>query len=379
MNKEKIIHLTILTGAGGGHKSATLATIEAIDRYYPNKYEHQIIDIMELLNPAIRKIIANVYETVTIKSQNTYRAFFELTDKTRMPANIDKRIYRLVKKDLAKKIDKKTRLVISYYPFFTYSIAAYLKESEMNIPFVTQITDTGEVHSAWMSNLFDYYLALTEETKFWLQERGVEEERIRVFGFPLREGFYQKHDAAKVRKKLGVGKEPLIFYLNSYWTLGDVGERVRLLDDELEGVTLYVVCGRNEKLKKDLDSANYKNKVIVVGFIDNVPEIMAASDLVISKAGGASTAEIIKMKKPSIISEVVPGQEEPNARFIESMGFGYIEKKPQDMAKRVKYVLQSNDLIRLKNNLLAYNVSEETDRQVADFVDGVVSKQKVQA
>lgn len=371
MAKKKIVHLSILNGAGGGHKSATYATIEALDKYYPGKYEHIVVDIMELINPKIRLIIEKAYENIASKTKSLYRALFTVTHKTVLPANIDRRIYPLIKKDLEKIIKKDTCLIISYFPFFTISIRRYLNEKGYNIPFITQITDTGEVHSAWMDNSFDYYLALTEETKFWLKEKGIDESKVKVFGFPLRQDFYKKMNKGLIRKKIGVGDEPFIYYFNSGWTVGNVVRKAIEIDNTVNNVSMLIGCGRNEELKEELKGIKFNNNIIIKGFINNVPEILHACDLVIAKAGGASTAEIIKSKTPSLITEVVPGQEEPNARFIESMGFGYVEKTPKKLAKRVKYILESNDIKRMKTNLENYHTDDYAVKNIVKFINSL--------
>ena len=51
---------------------------------------------------------------------------------------------------------------------------------------------------------------------------------------------------------------------------------------------------------------------------------MLESHLLISKAGGATVQETIAAKCPMIISQIVPGQEEGNARLIEETRSGAV-------------------------------------------------------
>ena len=46
---------------------------------------------------------------------------------------------------------------------------------------------------------------------------------------------------------------------------------------------------------------------------------MQISDLVITKPGGLSTSECISMKKPMLLVNPIPGQEEHNAEYLESL------------------------------------------------------------
>jgi processive 1,2-diacylglycerol beta-glucosyltransferase len=56
---------------------------------------------------------------------------------------------------------------------------------------------------------------------------------------------------------------------------------------------------------------------------------MLESHLLISKAGGATVQETIAAKCPMIISQVVPGQEEGNARLIEETQSGAVATRAE--------------------------------------------------
>jgi processive 1,2-diacylglycerol beta-glucosyltransferase len=62
----------------------------------------------------------------------------------------------------------------------------------------------------------------------------------------------------------------------------------------------------------------------IVGWTDQLPRMMSESHLLISKAGGATTQEAIAAKCPMIVNQIVPGQEEGNARLIAETNCGVI-------------------------------------------------------
>lgn len=360
--------ILILTAAmGGGHKSTSSAIMEALNKYYPGEFEFTTKDVIAVFGEKFEEFVKKLYvSTAGGNVKFTYKAFFEATDKTNFQTFFP--ISKLaIKKAL--KNHHKPDLILSCYPFLTYAFNRYIKENRLNIPFVTQITDTGEVHSAWMSNYFDFHMAPTEETGYWLLKKGVSPEKVKAFGFPVRQIFYQKYNRTKTLKTLGLDpKKKTVLYFNSGWSHLKVFKKINFLDKNISNINLIIVCGGSKDLKNDLDDYEFKNTAVVFDFVDYVPELLNACDLVVSKAGGASTMEIITMKKPVIITDVVPGQEEPNARMIESMGFGYVEKKPKDLAARVEYVLRTGDLARLQKNLNEYHLNEGADKRVADFI-----------
>jgi processive 1,2-diacylglycerol beta-glucosyltransferase len=60
----------------------------------------------------------------------------------------------------------------------------------------------------------------------------------------------------------------------------------------------------------------------VLGHIDYLDDLVAASDLVITKAGGLIVSEVLARGRPLLVIDPIPGQEEWNADYIVSAGAG---------------------------------------------------------
>jgi processive 1,2-diacylglycerol beta-glucosyltransferase len=58
----------------------------------------------------------------------------------------------------------------------------------------------------------------------------------------------------------------------------------------------------------------------VFGFVDFMDELMALSDLLITKPGGITVSESIATGVPMILIEPIPGQEEANADYLVEQG-----------------------------------------------------------
>jgi processive 1,2-diacylglycerol beta-glucosyltransferase len=85
-----------------------------------------------------------------------------------------------------------------------------------------------------------------------------------------------------------------------------------------------VVCGNNAELRKDLEIKQRSEPRLkrVFGFVDFMDELMAVSDLLITKPGGITVSESIAMGVPMIFIEPIPGQEEANADYLVEQGAG---------------------------------------------------------
>jgi processive 1,2-diacylglycerol beta-glucosyltransferase len=69
---------------------------------------------------------------------------------------------------------------------------------------------------------------------------------------------------------------------------------------------------------------------------------MAEAHLVISKAGGATVQECLAASTPMIVSQVVPGQEEGNARLVAEGGAGTIAVTPGAISTAVRGAFADN-------------------------------------
>jgi processive 1,2-diacylglycerol beta-glucosyltransferase len=73
-----------------------------------------------------------------------------------------------------------------------------------------------------------------------------------------------------------------------------------------------------------------------VDWSDELPRLLRANHLVISKAGGATVQEAMSAACPMIINHVIPGQEEGNARFIVGTKSGTIATAHDAVIKAVQ-------------------------------------------
>ena len=81
---------------------------------------------------------------------------------------------------------------------------------------------------------------------------------------------------------------------------------------------LVVVSGRNEKVKKSLEEGSVppRHRTHILGFTDQMDELMAVADLVVTKPGGLTTSETLARGAAMCIVNPIPGQESRNSDFL---------------------------------------------------------------
>ena len=118
--------------------------------------------------------------------------------------------------------------------------------------------------------------------------------------------------------------------------------------DKIErALQVIVVCGKNEKLRKQVAAERTRHTTRVLGFATNMHELMAASDLILTKPGGLTTSEALAMGKPLFILNPIPGQEAANSDFLLEQGAAVKVNCLEDLPFKIETLLESKKLIQM--------------------------------
>ena len=100
-----------------------------------------------------------------------------------------------------------------------------------------------------------------------------------------------------------------------------------LLQNNNNKVHVIAVAGHNDALRKKLIMLQKRvlsgnkdknvSRLAVFGFTDDLPLLMQAADIVVTKAGGVSAAECLSCGTDVLIYKPLPGQEQANTAFLE--------------------------------------------------------------
>jgi 1,2-diacylglycerol 3-beta-galactosyltransferase len=99
---------------------------------------------------------------------------------------------------------------------------------------------------------------------------------------------------------------------------------------------LAVVCGRNERLKTQLAGMHWPFLAHIYGFVENMSELMAAADVVVTKAGPSTIMEALNCGRPLLLSGAIPGQEEGNVSMVVEGGAGWWTPSPELVIERLR-------------------------------------------
>jgi processive 1,2-diacylglycerol beta-glucosyltransferase len=207
---------------------------------------------------------------------------------------------------------------VSVYPAYGYMLDRLFPKGSAPFARHTLVTDSITVNSIWHRCGADSWIVPNEATAGVMRKAGVPSEKIQALGFPVPLCFA---NAAPHRPMPG-GSEPLrVLYMVNHAPEEAPALVRRIL--ELPFVDLTVTGGKNPALLRSIERTATR-PIELHGWTKRMPEFLMRSHVLIGKAGGAATQETIAAKTPMIITKVVPGQEEGNARLIEESGAGAI-------------------------------------------------------
>jgi 1,2-diacylglycerol 3-beta-galactosyltransferase len=131
------------------------------------------------------------------------------------------------------------------------------------------------------------------------------------------DGLMEKEQA---RRRLGWALEKLtVLMIGGGEGMGRLYETARLVDARCPDIKLAVVAGRNQDLHHRLLGAKWQAPTEVFGFVDHdieMPLLMSAADVLVTKAGPGTLHEAFLAGLPLILSGAVPGQEEGNVSLV---------------------------------------------------------------
>jgi UDP-N-acetylglucosamine:LPS N-acetylglucosamine transferase len=370
--KQRILILAI--SAGGGHKSAADALAQAIDRTYPGKFDIVVDDFYKQIRmvTGLDRIVEQAY-AVSVRSFKSYpyKWLFKLGDKT--GSNVNKLLATLFEEQIGGYLQKqKPDLIISTYCGIGHAVDEVIKAGQYRrVPIVTLITDSGEVNRWWLAGGDDAFLVSTPDTIEYAVKHGVNKSALHYLGFPINPAFGDLPDKVTARKQLGLEKDLPTVLLTAGGTalnskLLSIAKRLSKLD--LPGQFIFV-AGKNTKFEEALRQLEYKSPTKVFGFVTNMPELMAASDFMVGKAGWVTLYEALVARLPVIINSVIPGQEEPNAKFVQRHKVGLVLTQPKDAIEAITDLVEHPEKLEpYRRNLEKLGLDAKAGERIARFL-----------
>lgn len=238
-------------------------------------------------------------------------------------------------------IEENPDLIVSTH-FFPAEVASRLKKrGRISSRIVVVVTDF-LVHRFWVNPGTDFYVGMVEETKEALVQLGVSQEKIFILGIPISERFLVPVDREQVRKQYSLLKSRFTILVTSgSFGSGPIEETVRKMELLGEEIQVLVVCGTNRKLYRELRALQTSFPLVVLGFVDNMHELMEVADVMISRSSGLTTCESLAKGVPMVILSKIPGQESFNADVLRRRGVAFDVSNTDELIELIRHLIQN--------------------------------------
>jgi 1,2-diacylglycerol 3-beta-galactosyltransferase len=338
--------LILFSDTGGGHRSSAEAIREALLAQYPHQCEVELVDLFLNYTPFPFRRFPAWYPWM-VRRKRIWGRGFKLSDGPRRSHALSIAVWPAVRRAVRRFVrEHPADVIVSVHPLFQVPLLRALGKHRP--PFITVVTDLVSTHAMWYDSKVDCCLVPTEPARSRALACGLPADKVRVVGLPIAAKFSRPPaDKLQVRGGLGWRTDlPAVLVMGGGEGMGPIFETACAIDGIGLPLQMAVVAGRNEGLRQRLSEAAWKAPVHIYGFVTNVPDLMTAADMIVTKAGPSSITEAFNAGLPIILSSALPGQEEGNVGYVVGEGAGVWAPNPKRVAQSVRaWLVDSRDAL----------------------------------
>ena len=337
--------LIFSVSVGSGHDSVAKAVAKEIKEKSQDS-QILIVDTFKYINPILNKVVVESYMETIKFTPKVWGYLYTQAEEGKRLVDLGQILSKLLSPKLELLLKDFNPDVLICTHAFPAGILSKLKEKKaIKTPLIACITDF-TIHSFWIHPQVDIYVVPQEDLIYPLIKEGKNKEKIKAFGIPIRTEFVNPLTKEEARQDLGLAAQTTLLIMGGGLGLGNMEDVVKKLLDKTE-LQIIVVAGNNEKLLEKLETLKKNKPLHVFGFVDNIAQLMAAADILITKPGGVTTAEALAMELPIVIASPLPGQEDRNTDYLLNKGVALKIKKAENIINEINYL--ANNPLRMRH------------------------------
>jgi processive 1,2-diacylglycerol beta-glucosyltransferase len=319
-----------------GHNTAARNLRDAIE-LIADDAKVEVLDLFESTYGTLNTLLKQTYQGLVRYVPTVWSGVFSVLDSPSIFRRQTAALGRLRDSLTSVLRDAEPDVVVSCYPVYAHLIRDIFRDhAERPFRFITVVTDSISICSAWYRPPSDLFVVPNEATAEVLSEAGVPKHCIKALGFPVSPLFAREPTMPLAAPENGAPRRVLYVINTGRAKAGKSITRLLKLDD----LHITITVGRDATLKARLTERlrEHGDRVRIYGWTNQMPRLLMSHHLVIAKAGGALVQEAIAARCPMIINQVIPGQEEGNARLVKKLGFGAVAEKSKEVCELIESV-----------------------------------------
>src|SRR5690554_3940554 len=331
--------LVLSASIGAGHLKAAEAVCGAFKECHPEKNVVHV-DFLKYCDPVVSKLLEESYYFLTSRLAWVYGFIYE--KERRRPEPLIKKEQVLLALGKYKRFLGQYRpdLIVSTH-FFPAAVVSFYYQ-KYPVPNGVILTDYA-AHPMWVYPHVGRYFVACREMVDELWTYGVDKEKIKVTGIPIRPEFGLALSPGELRAEKGLPPDrPVILVMSGGNAIGPLLEVLEVLNLVPGDFSAVVITGKNEKTRKELEEIkeDFHFTLHLPGYVEDMHKWMRLADFLISKAGGLTVSEALAVGLPMLVVRPTPGQEEANTEFLLKAEAGYYLKDLEDLEPVVRELLK---------------------------------------
>ena len=337
--------MVILTaGMGAGHDRVAQ---ELQRRLAERGIGSDILDIWDLLPWRLGQLITGFYRTVIHRApwvyQGIYAVWLAPGDRSARRASP---LIRLAGRRLDRWVDAhRPAAAVSTFHLCSQVLGDMRRRRTMGAPTASVVVDFA-AHGLWVDPDVDVHFCLHPDQARRVESLGA--RRAVAAGPIVSEAFREEpsedrpdrlRDARRrdARRRLGFGAGDRVVLIGAgSWGAGPVERAARAAARDGR-YRVVVVAGHNETLVKRLHGIP---SVDVHGWVDDMAELMAASDVLIENAGGLMAMEAMAIGTPVVSFEPIPGHGRVNVELMDRAGISVYARSEAELLRLLAEVTE---------------------------------------
>jgi len=211
--------------------------------------------------------------------------------------------------------------------------------------FITVVTDMVSTHAFWYHPKVDLCIVATEVARQRALSAGLAASKVKVVGLPVADRFcHPAKDRQALRRELGWPLErSVVMLVGGGEGMGPLEKTAHAIAEGCLSAALVVIAGRNQALKERLEEEDWPIPTFVYGFVHEMPNFMAAADILVTKAGPGTISEALISELPMVLYSRLPGQEDGNVTYIINENAVVWAARPPEIVAAIQHWLLNRE------------------------------------
>jgi UDP-N-acetylglucosamine:LPS N-acetylglucosamine transferase len=298
-------------------------------------------DFLDLLPGPSGRIFVGTYHAMLERAPWTWKLLYGGLDNQRMMNGQAMLFSWLAGRAMRRALPDDTQIVVSTYPLASQVLGRMRRRGKITQRVHTYLTDFS-VHRLWASPDVDSHLAVHTIPAEQAEQVACRDVHVVSPLVDRRFTPVTKASRSAARQRWGLPHDGKIALLvGGSWGAGELEHTVADVEAADSRLTCVVVCGRNEVLRERLLAAG----VTALGWVDDMPSLMHAADVLVQNAGGITVLEAVASGVPVVTYRSIPGHGLTNAAALDQAGVAPWARTHAELAPLLDRAIRSESAV----------------------------------